>query len=165
MSYETNKDINDNNEGDNTKGEDDNDNDEIDKELSISCVKMGESLFTLLQHIHKLLTPSLIADMINNINKFYNSGIFLINDGGKSSQYLLSYILNDDITLEKNSAQIAGHSLSYFLINNEQEELLVSTSSYWTKELGESSKNSYNTGAIIYYYNLSSSCSFKSHSF
>ena len=31
MSYETNEDTNDNNEGDNAKGEDDNDNDEIDK--------------------------------------------------------------------------------------------------------------------------------------
>ncbi|CAB5363119.1 unnamed protein product [Rhizophagus irregularis] len=122
------------------------------KELSISCMKMGESLFTLLQHIHKLPTPPPIADTlqicdhdqyrvvllrhlsrINNVNEFCNSSIFLTNDG--------------------------GHSLSYIL-NNDQEESLVSTSSHWTKELGESSKNSYNTGAMIYYYDSSSSCSF-----
>ncbi|CAB5395991.1 unnamed protein product [Rhizophagus irregularis] len=97
-------------------------------QLSISCMKMGESLFTLLQHIHKLPTPPPIADTlqicdhdqyrvvllrhlsrINNVNEFCNSSIFLTNDG-------------------------------------------VSTSSHWTKELGESSKNSYNTGAMIYYY-------------
>ncbi|CAB4404502.1 unnamed protein product [Rhizophagus irregularis] len=110
------------------------------KELSISCMKMGESLFTLLQHIHKLPTPPPIADTlqicdhdqyrvvllrhlsrINNVNEFCNSSIFLTNDG--------------------------GHSLSYIL-NNDQEESLVSTSSHWTKELGESNKNSYNTDFI-----------------
>ncbi|UZO08748.1 uncharacterized protein OCT59_029000 [Rhizophagus irregularis] len=142
----------------------------IHKELSISCMKMGESLFTLLQHIHKLSTPPPIADTlqicdhdqyrvvllrhlsrINNVNEFCNSSIFLTNDGGKSSRHSLSYILDGDTTLKENSAQTAGHSLSYIL-NNDQEESLVSTSSHWTKELGESSKNSYNTGAMIYYY-------------
>ncbi|EXX68018.1 hypothetical protein RirG_108930 [Rhizophagus irregularis DAOM 197198w] len=135
----------------------------IHKELSISCMKMGESLFTLLQHIHKLSTPPPIADTlqicdhdqyrvvllrhlsrINNVNEFCNSSIFLTNDGGKSSRHSLSYILDGDTTLKENSAQTAGHSLSYIL-NNDQEESLVSTSSHWTKELGESSKNSYNT--------------------
>ncbi|GBC11831.2 hypothetical protein GLOIN_2v1790432 [Rhizophagus irregularis DAOM 181602=DAOM 197198] len=137
------------------------------KELSISCMKMGESLFTLLQHIHKLPTPPPIADTlqicdhdqyrvvllrhlsrINNVNEFCNSSIFLTNDGGKSSRHLLSYILDGDTTLKENSAQTAGHSLSYIL-NNDQEESLVSTSSHWTKELGESSKNSYNTDFIL----------------
>ncbi|CAB4378421.1 unnamed protein product [Rhizophagus irregularis] len=102
---------------------------------------MGESLFTLLQHIHKLPTPPPIADTlqicdhdqyrvvllrhlsrINNVNEFCNSSIFLTNDG--------------------------GHSLSYIL-NNDQESSLVSTSRHWTKELGESSKNSYNTVDFI----------------
>lgn len=87
-------------------------------------MKMGESLFTLLQHIHKLPTPPPIADTlqicdhdqyrvvllrhlsrINSVNEFYNSDIFLTNDGGKHS---LSYILGDDTTLEENSAQTAG---------------------------------------------------------
>ncbi|CAB4495802.1 unnamed protein product [Rhizophagus irregularis] len=103
------------------------------EQLSIDCMMMGESLFTLLQHIHKLPTPPPIADTI-----------FLTNDGGKSSQHLLSYILDGNTTLKENNAQTAGHLLSYIL-NNDQEESLVSTSSYWTKELGESSKNSYNT--------------------
>ncbi|CAB4402444.1 unnamed protein product [Rhizophagus irregularis] len=126
------------------------------KELSISCMKMEESLFTLLQHIHKLPTPSPIADTlqicdhdqyrvvllrhlsrINNVNEFCNSSIFLTNDGGKSSRHSLSYILDGDTTLKENSVQTAGHSLSYIL-NNDQEESLVSTSSHWTKELGES---------------------------
>ncbi|POG58309.1 hypothetical protein GLOIN_2v1790542 [Rhizophagus irregularis DAOM 181602=DAOM 197198] len=91
---------------------------------------------------------------INNVNEFCNSSIFLTNDGGKSSQHLLSYILDGNTTLKENNAQTADHSLSYIL-NNDQEESLVSTSSYWTKELGESSKNSYNTGAMIYYYDSS----------
>ncbi|GBC34464.2 hypothetical protein GLOIN_2v1790542 [Rhizophagus irregularis DAOM 181602=DAOM 197198] len=121
------------------------------EQLSIDCMMMGESLFTLLQHIHKLPTPPPIADTINNVNEFCNSSIFLTNDGGKSSQHLLSYILDGNTTLKENNAQTADHSLSYIL-NNDQEESLVSTSSYWTKELGESSKNSYNTGAMIYYY-------------
>ncbi|PKC59010.1 hypothetical protein RhiirA1_470077, partial [Rhizophagus irregularis] len=137
---------------------------------NLQHIKMGESLFTLLQHIHKLPTPPPIADTlqicdhdqyrvvllrhlsrINNVNEFCNSSIFLTNDGGKSSQHLLSYILDGNTTLKENNAQTAGHLLSYIL-NNDQEESLVSTSSYWTKELGESSKNSYNTGAMIYYY-------------
>ncbi|CAB4440049.1 unnamed protein product [Rhizophagus irregularis] len=84
---------------------------------------------------------------INNVNEFCNSSIFLTNDGGKSSRHSLSYILDGDTTLKENSAQTAGHSLSYIL-NNDQEESLVSTSSHWTKELGESSKNSYNTDFI-----------------
>lgn len=88
---------------------------------------MGESLFTLLQHMYKLPTPPPIADTlqicdhdqyrvillrhlsrINNVNEFYNSGIFLTNDGGKSSRHSLSYILDGDTTLEENSAQTAG---------------------------------------------------------
>ena len=90
-------------------------------------MKMGESLFTLLQHIQRLPTPPPIADTlqicdhdqyrvvllrhlsrINSVDEFYNSDIFLTNDGGKSPQHSLSYILDGDTTLEENSAQTAG---------------------------------------------------------
>ncbi|GES82429.1 hypothetical protein GLOIN_2v1790542 [Rhizophagus clarus] len=113
MSYETNKDTNDNNEGDNTKGEDDNDNDEIDKANLWLKEDVKDIIFQILAANLRMLKNLQLIKVnnkfwINNINEFYNSGIFLTNDSGKSSQYLLSYILNDDITLEENSAQIAG---------------------------------------------------------
>ncbi|GES72613.1 hypothetical protein GLOIN_2v1790432 [Rhizophagus clarus] len=148
MSYKTNEDTNDNNEGDNAKGEDDNDNDEIDKDVirigkdsgSAIEVNLNNQWNTDMDH-YSAQEEHTGYSFSTTTSKFTAQGererCNFSNTGSKLTNVRKFTIYKDgDMTLEENSTQTAGHSLSYFL-NNDQEEPLVSTSSHWTKELGK----------------------------
>ncbi|PKK63626.1 hypothetical protein RhiirC2_716848 [Rhizophagus irregularis] len=128
MSNETNEDTNDTNERDNAKdntndtNEEDNAKDEDDDDND-EIDKRGRK-----GHSFSTATSKFMAQGGRKRRNFSNTGSKRTNVG--------------KFTTHK------GHSLSYIL-NNDQESSLVSTSRHWTKELGESSKNSYNTVDFI----------------